>query len=412
MRVQWIAVVVGALLTSACGLENQAQPSLIGPADLGLSITMTASPDQLPRDGSSQSVITLSARNPQNQPIAGERLSLSLAGAPAGAAISQSEVTTNSQGTATFTVTAPSQGSTGNSIVVVATPVGTNADNARARVLSIIVNPANAAAPTAAFTVSPTTPEIGQLVTFDASTTTDEGVACTSCAFTWDFGSDGISTGRIVTHTFTSAGSFIVRLTAVDSTGSASRVAQQTVVVTGTTIPIGLAVTSSPATPIAKQAATFTATATAATNHRIVSYQFVWGDGDTNNTNSPVIQHTYAQAGQYLLTLTVRDDLGQSSTANVVITVASGLTVSISGQTPPNPTNGQTVTFTATATSNVASSITKYEWDLDGDGSYETDTGTTPTASRAYASGTTIVGLKVTDSRGVTQTATRTVTVP
>src|SRR6185503_6210993 len=123
MRVQWIAVVVGALLTSACGLENQAQPSLIGPADLGLSITMTASPDQLPRDGSSQSVITLSARNPQNQPIAGERLSLSLAGAPTGAAISQSEVTTNSQGTATFTVTAPSQGSTGNSIVVVATPV-------------------------------------------------------------------------------------------------------------------------------------------------------------------------------------------------------------------------------------------------------------------------------------------------
>jgi hypothetical protein len=54
------------------------------PRRLGLSITMTASPDQLPRDGSSQSVITLSARNPQNQPIVGERLSLSLSGAPDG----------------------------------------------------------------------------------------------------------------------------------------------------------------------------------------------------------------------------------------------------------------------------------------------------------------------------------------
>ena len=411
MRVQWIAVVVSALLTSACGLENQAQPSLIGPADLGLSITMTASPDQLPRDGSSQSVITLSARNPQNQPIAGERLSLSLSGAPSGAAISQSEVTTNSQGTATFTVTAPSQGSTGNSIVVVATPVGTNADNARARVLSIIVNPANAAAPTAAFTVSPTTPEIGQLVTFDASTTTDEGVACTSCAFTWDFGSDGITTGRIVTHTFTSAGSFIVRLTAVDSTGSASRVAQQTVVVTGTTIPIGLAVTSSPATPIAKQAATFTATATAAPNHRIVSYQFGWGDGDTNNTNSPVIQHTYAQGGQYLLTLTVRDDLGQSSTVNTVITVSSGLTATFTFN-PANPTSGQTVTFNASASASTsASTITDYAWDFEGDGTFDTN-GTSAIVTHAFTSGTYRPTLRITDNRGATQTSVQTLTVP
>lgn len=411
MRVQWIAVVVGALLTSACGLENQAQPSLIGPADLGLSITMTASPDQLPRDGSSQSVITLSARNPQNQPIVGERLSLSLSGAPSGAAISQSEVTTNSQGTATFTVTAPSQGSTGNSIVVVATPVGTNADNAVARVLSIRVNPANAAAPTAAFTFSPTTPEIGQLVTFDASTTTDEGVACTSCAFTWDFGSDGITTGRIVTHTFTSAGSFIVRLTAVDSTGSASRVAQQTVVVTGTTIPIGLAVTSSPATPVAKQAATFTATATAATNHRIVSYQFVWGDGDTNNTNSPVIQHTYAQGGQYLLTLTVRDDLGQSSTVNTVITVSSGLTATFTFN-PANPTSGQTVTFNASASASTsASTITDYAWDFEGDGTFDTN-GTSAIVTHAFTSGTYRPTLRITDNRGATQTSVQTLTVP
>ena len=411
MRVQWIAVVVGALLTSACGLENQAQPSLIGPADLGLSITMTASPDQLPRDGSSQSVITLSARNPQNQPIVGERLSLSLSGAPSGAAISQSEVTTNSQGTATFTVTAPSQGSTGNSIVVVATPVGTNADNAVARVLSIRVNPANAAAPTAAFTFSPTTPEIGQLVTFDASTTTDEGVACTSCAFTWDFGSDGITTGRIVTHTFTSAGSFIVRLTAVDSTGSASRVAQQTVVVTATTIPIGLAVTSSPATPVAKQAATFTATATAATNHRIVSYQFVWGDGDTNNTNSPVIQHTYAQGGQYLLTLTVRDDLGQSSTVNTVITVSSGLTATFTFN-PANPTSGQTVTFNASASASTsASTITDYAWDFEGDGTFDTN-GTSAIVTHAFTSGTYRPTLRITDNRGATQTSVQTLTVP
>src|SRR5437764_12566260 len=114
-RVKWIAVAVAAVLTTACGLEKQTEPSLIGPADLGLSIRLTATPDQLPRDGSSQSVVTVLARDPNNRAIVGQRLILGLGtNSAAGAALSQTEVTTNSEGTATFTVSAPSQGSTGN----------------------------------------------------------------------------------------------------------------------------------------------------------------------------------------------------------------------------------------------------------------------------------------------------------
>ena len=52
----------------------------------------------------------------------------------------------------------------------------------------------------------------------------------------------------------------------------------------------------------------------------------------------------------------------------------------------PNPVaTGQTVTFNGSTSSDPDGSITKYEWDLDGNGSYETNTGTTPTATRAYA---------------------------
>ena len=69
VRAQWIALVSAALLVGACGLQNQEMPSLIGPADQGLSITLTATPDQLPRDGSSQSVITLVARDSVNRPV-------------------------------------------------------------------------------------------------------------------------------------------------------------------------------------------------------------------------------------------------------------------------------------------------------------------------------------------------------
>jgi PKD repeat protein len=410
-RAQWAAVAIAAVLTSACGLDKQTEPSLIGPADTGQSIQLTAVPDQLPRDGSSQSVVTVLARDVNNRPIVGQRLVLALAtGSAAGAGLSQTEVTTNSQGTATFTVSAPTQGSTGNQVLIIATPVGNNADNTNPRSVSIAVNPPNGTAPTAAFTFSPTTPEIGQAVTFDASTTTDEGVACGSCSFFWDFGGDGTATGRVVVHTFTAAGPYAVRLTATDSAGTTGATVQQTVTVTAATIPLGLGITSSPNPPVAKQAATFTASATPAQNHRIVTYQFIWGDGDSNTSNSPVIQHTYSQAGDFALTLTVRDDLGQSSTRSFVITVSSGLTVDFSNN-PANPTNGQTVTFTATATSSAASTITNYSWDLDGDGSFETDTGTTPTAQKSFSSGTYQISLKVTDSRGVTQTRTKTLTV-
>jgi len=408
-RAHRIGLAIVAVAMSACGLEKQTQPSLIGPADGAQSIQMTAVPDQLPRDGSSQSVITVIARDPSNRPIVGQRLILSLGStSAAGAALSSTEVTTNSQGTATFSVSAPTSGSMGNSILIVATPVGTNADNTNTRVMSIAINPSNATAPTAAFTFSPASPDMGQTVTFDASTTTDEGAACTSCSFIWDFGDSTTGTGRVVTHAFGAAGTYTVTLTATDSVGTSSTPATRTVTVSDTTIPTGVSVTASPNQPIAKQAATFTANATASANHHIVSYEFNWGDGDSNTTSSNVIQHTYSEARQYMITLTVRDDLGKSSTGFTVITVSSGLTAAFTTNKA-----GTTVTFDAsTASSQVASTITDYAWDFDSDGTYDTN-GSSPITSHDYGSnGTYRATLRITDSRGVSATLTQTITIP
>jgi PKD repeat protein len=248
---------------------------------------------------------------------------------------------------------------------------------------------------------------VGEVVTFNASTTQDEGVACTSCTFTWSFGGDGTASGIIATHAFTAGGGYLVTLVATDSGGS-SNTTQQTVTVSAPSIPTAVSVSSSPSPAIAKQAATFTASATAATNHRIVSYQFIWGDGDSNTQASPIIQHTYAQAGSYLLTLTVRDDLGQSTTSNTVITVSSGLTGSFT-----TAIAGTTVTFDASASSSaVASTITDYAWDFESDGTYDTN-GSSATVSHDFgASGTYRVTLKITDNRGATQTASQNVVVP
>ena len=404
-----IGLAMVAMAMSACGLEKQTQPSLMGPADTGQSIQMIAQPDQLPRDGSSQSVVTVIARDSSNRPIASQRLILSLgSNSPAGAALSSTEVTTNAQGTATFSVSAPASGSMGNSILIVATPVGSNADNTHTRVMSIAINPSNATAPTAAFTVSPASPDMGQAVTFDASLTTDEGAACTSCSFVWDFGDGSTGSGRIATHAYAAAGTYTVTLIATDSVGTSSTPVTHTVTISDTTIPTGLSVTSSPNTPIAKQAATFTAIATAAANHHIVSYQFIWGDGDSNTTSSPVIQHTYSQSGSYLITLTVRDDLNQSATTNMAITVSSGLTALFTTNK-----SGTTVTFDgSTSSSQVASTITDYAWDFESDGTYDTN-GSSPTTAHDYGSnGTYRATLRITDNRGVTATLTQTITIP
>ena len=395
-----LLVVAGA---AACSLDNQERPSLSGPSELGLSIAMTASPDQLPRDGSSQSVVTLTARDPAGRPVAGQRLNLSMpVNAPSGATLSATDVVTNANGQLSFAVTAPVAGSIGN-VVILATPLGNDANNATARTISISAIPSNGAPPTPAFTITPAAPEVGQVVTLDASSTTDEGRACTDqCTFAWDFGSEGTAVGRIITHVFQAGGPYVLTLTVTDGAQSIATL-QRTITVLALGPPTVSINPSVPAQPVATQAATFTATAVPATNHRIVSYSWSWGDGSSNQTAAPSIQHTYSTPGPYLVSLTVRDDLGQSASAFSPITVTSGLTATLTWL-PAVPSIGQTVTFTAVATSNVGSTITNYLFDF-GDGTSQSSS--FPTAKHEYSkSDAFVVKLTVTDDKGRTHTTT------
>ncbi|MEA2376046.1 MAG: hypothetical protein QOD53_2509, partial [Thermoleophilaceae bacterium] len=80
----------------------------------------------------------------------------------------------------------------------------------------------------------------------------------------------------------------------------------------------------------------------------------------------------------------------------------------------PNPAlTGQTVTYDSSGTTDPPdATIVDHHWDLDGDGVFETGTGTSPTATRAYATaGTVVARVRVTDSYGDQSTAAATVTV-
>ena len=80
--------------------------------------------------------------------------------------------------------------------------------------------------------------------------------------------------------------------------------------------------------------------------------------------------------------------------------------------TPSSVFVGQTVSFNASASKDPDATITDYKWDLEGKGTFATDTGTTPTLTHVYTTpGTYTVTLKLTDSKGMTETTQRTVNV-
>ena len=72
--------------------------------------------------------------------------------------------------------------------------------------------------PTASFTFSPTNPDPGQNVTFNAAASTDADGTIT--AYSWNFGDGTTGTGMNITKAYTSAGSYVVTLTVTDNLGA------------------------------------------------------------------------------------------------------------------------------------------------------------------------------------------------
>ena len=80
---------------------------------------------------------------------------------------------------------------------------------------NVLVVPVPNQSPNAAFEYSPSAPEIGEEVTFDASDSTDPDEEET-LAYEWDFGDATTETGQIATHTYADDGDYDVTLTVTD----------------------------------------------------------------------------------------------------------------------------------------------------------------------------------------------------
>ena len=315
-----------ALAVAQCSLGDASAPALGGPSGFAMSLQMTASPDQLPRDGVSQSTITITARNSNNQPIVGQWLTVGVS--PASAAPSETELQTDVDGTATIAVTALPPTALGNTISVLVLPVGFDAGNARAQAVSItVLGPGNTTAPTPNFTFIPAAPTLGQAVVFDAGTTTDEGVTCgAACTYQWAFGDGATATGQTATHAYSTTGTFAVTLTATDAAGVSASTTKHVTVTQGTK-PTA-AVTFSPTEPALLGGASVTVNfdaggSTVEAGATITSYTWVWGDGtDSETTTTAQTSHDFTAAGTFVVRVTVTDNFGRTGTATAEVEVA------------------------------------------------------------------------------------------
>ncbi len=144
--------------------------------------------------------------------------------------------------------------------------------------------------------------------------------------------------------------------------------------------------------------------------------EYVWqfndgpGQNSTVETTSPTISHTFGNAGLYDVALTVLAQDGTSGATAATLDVGGASSpVGAFGLAPGSVVPGTPVAFNATASSdpNAGGAITSYTWNF-GDGT----TASGATATHAFSQvGAQTVTLTVTDSAGLIDSVSHTVTV-
>jgi PKD repeat protein len=419
------------LLTVAaagCSVENTTAPPLSGPSELGLSLTLAATPDILSQDGGSQSRVEVFARDGDGRARSGVtlRLDITVGGQIVDfGTLSSKTVVTGGDGRASAAYTAPRGPVTavdsGTIVTVLATPINGNFANAVARSVDIRLVPTGVILPPSdlqpGFTVLPSSPTEFETVVFTAplcplGATSPDGCTIGSVvSYAWNFGDGGTASGQVATHQF-AAGNFAVTLTVRDAGDRAASTTKALTVKAGSNPAAAFVV--SPSAPLPDQTVFFNAaTSTASGNRTLVDFQWNFGDGNTGRGMN--VSHAYPFVGAYTVTLTVVDDAGRTATATQALTVsttpppvAGGPPTATFTVSPTSPTATAPAVFDATASAAVApATIQSYAWDF-GDGSIATGA----IRSKTFAvAGSYQVTLSVTDSSGAVGRSIRTVTV-
>jgi len=271
--------------------------------------------------------------------------------------------------------------------------------------------PINNVRPLASFTFSPAVGSAPLTVRLDASGSCDSGGSIVS--YSWRFSDGTTASGVLVEKIYSSAGTYMPRLTVTDNDGatnSTSRAIEILPPVIANSSPIA----SFAVSPTAGQApleVSFDASGSSDSDGNIVSY--IWSFGDGEGASGIGQRHTYSAEGSYSAQLTIRDDDGAIDTRARTIRVSAAIPVlddSLRASLVAVPTSGQaplTVSFDGSGSSDPDGTIVSYVWSFgDGEGSSDMS----PIHDYTLA-GTYTAQLTVTDDEGATASASQTVRV-
>lgn len=421
MRTTTFVTLLGAAALAAVAgcVKDIDQPALAGPSTFAHSIIMVADRDTLTQNGVDFTDIRITSLSPDGQseniPLRAQIYVDGVAN-DFGTLSSKTPITPT-----TIRYTAPPAANLSTTQVATVVTIGVTPSNngdfraETTRTIDIRLTPQGIILPTnpnlvAAFTFTPAAPQAFQTVAFDASTSTNGGVSCsTLCSYSWDFGDGTSSTGLTTTHQFRTAGTFSVTLTVTDQRGASATKANSLQVAAPT--PPTAAFTISPTPAPTNVDVFFNASGSKpAAGRTITSYSWAFGDGSTGS--GVTTSHRFAGSGTFTVTLMVTDDASATAQIAQPLTVGGSAANGLAAftVTPSAPKVGQQVTFDAsTSTSSTGGSIVSYKYTY-GDGTEET-TGS-PVQSHTYTTAATVnVTLQTTDSNGKTSTKTQSLTI-
>lgn len=192
-------------------------------------------------------------------------------------------------------------------------------------------------------------------------------------SWTWDFGDGTTSSMSSPTHLYTADGTYNVVLNIVDDQSCQNSFTS--------TIQVGSTASACEAM-FDFSVSMMTLTLTNNSTGSIISNFWEFGDGNTSTDVSPV--YTYAQAGQYMVKLTIETSDGCTSSKDILINISgTDCTANFDGTDDPNdPMTVMTFDKSSVATGN----ITSWLWDFgDGTGAIVSQNAThTYTAAGTY----------------------------
>ena len=280
-----VLVLMTAAIGAGCTMTDIDPPPLAGPSEMSLSLAITANPDVLSLDGSSQTLITIEARDTNGQPAPNVPLRVEIL-ADGQTRRLRDDLRAHAGHRQQWPRDVYLHGAlvyqrADSELQLSVTPTGTDAS---AHVRRRRYRPAGAArrhrrAPNRALYVRSGEPRRRLRTCASTDRHRLPGLARVITGYLWDFGDGTSGTGVTATHRYTRGGKLPGAADGDRQQRRTNQSAAQAMTVGSGAAPTATFVFS-PTAPLSGQTVFFNGTpSTAGAGHRIVSYRWNWGDG-------------------------------------------------------------------------------------------------------------------------------------